>query len=221
MDLTFDLTSECLSAIGRLRALEEPVASPEAVQDRLRGLVDSYKERARKAAVPEKDAQDIAYALVALMDEVALRGPEPLRGYWINHTLQMHFFHENVAGEGFFVRLDALLSDGSRLAVLRVYHLCLLFGFQGKYGFPGGDVQLMRVAEAVRSQVERNQEVPAELSPSGEAPDEPLVRSASRNVLLWVSLGIFALALAVFVGLRVSFDHQVGDLAGRVDEIAP
>jgi hypothetical protein len=39
--------------------------------------------------------------------------------------------------------------------------------------------------------------------------------------LLWLSLGIFALALAVFVGLRVSFDQQVGDLAGRVDEIAP
>jgi len=35
-------------------------------------LVDSFKERARKAALPEKDAQDIAYALVALIDEVAL-----------------------------------------------------------------------------------------------------------------------------------------------------
>ena len=221
MDLVFDLAGECLSAIGRLRALDGPVASPETVQSQMRAFVDAFKERARRAGIPEKDIQDTAYALVALMDEVALRGPEPLRGYWINHTLQMHFFHENVAGEGFFVRLDALLSDGSRLAVLRVYHLCLLFGFQGKYGFPGGDVQLMRVAEAVRSQVERNQEVPAELSPSGEAPDEPLVRSASRNVLLWVSLGIFALALAVFVGLRGSFDHQVGDLAGRVDEIAP
>jgi type VI protein secretion system component VasF len=96
----------------------------------------------------------------------------------------------------------------------------LLFGFQGKYAFPGGDVELMRIAESVRNQMQRNQEVPSELSPAGESPDEPLVRSASRNVLLWVSLGIFALALAVFVGLRLSFDRQVGDFTSRVEETA-
>jgi Uncharacterized protein conserved in bacteria (DUF2077). len=86
---------------------------------------------------------------------------------------------------------------------------------------PGGEVELMRLAETVRNQVQHNQEVPSALSPAGEAPDEPLLRSARRNLLLWVSLGIFALALIVFVGLRISFDRQVGDLAGRVDEIAP
>jgi type VI secretion system protein ImpK len=221
MDLVSDLTSECFSAIGRLRALDEPVVSPEAAQDQLRRFVDAFKERARKAGVPEKDAHDIAYALVALMDEVALRAPEPLRGYWMDHPLQLHYFHENVAGEGFFTRLDSLLADGRRLAVLRVYQLCLLFGFQGKYGFPGGDVDLMRIAETVRNQVQRQQPEPGPLSPAGEAPDEPLVRRGGRNLLLWVSLGICALALAVFVGLRISFDHQVGDLSSRVDEIAP
>ena len=221
MDPISDLTSECFSAIGRLRLLDEPAASPEGVQAQLRGFVDSFRERARRAGVPERDTQDIAYALVALMDEVGLRAPEPLRGYWMNQPLQLHYFHENVAGEGFFTRLEGLLADGRRLAVLRVYQLCLLFGFQGKYGFPGGEVELMRVTESVRNQVQRNQEVPSALSPAGEAPDEPLVRRAGRNLLLWVSLGIFALALAVFVGLRVSFDRQVGELSSRVDEIAP
>jgi type VI secretion system protein ImpK len=221
MDLVADLTGECFSAIGRLRALDEPVAAPEAVQAQLRSFVDSFKERARKAALPEKDAQDIAYALVALIDEVALRAPEPLRGYWMSQPLQLHYFGENVAGEGFFTRLDSLLADGRRFAALRVNQLCLLFGFQGKYGFPGGDVELMRIAETVRNQVQRSQQEPSALSPAGEAPDEPLLHGTGRNLLLWVSLGIFALALAVFVGLRVSFDHQVGDLSGRVDEIAP
>jgi type VI secretion system protein ImpK len=220
MDIVSDLTSDCFSAINRLRELDEPVASPEAVHSRLRGFVETLKERARRAGLAEKDTQDIAYALVALMDEVALRAPEPLRGYWMNQPLQLHFFHENVAGEGFFTRLDTLLADGRRLNALRVYQLCLLFGFQGKYAFPGGDVELMRIVESVRNQMQRNQEVPSELSPAAEPPDEPLVRSASRNVLLWVSLGIFALALAVFVGLRLSFDRQVGDFTSRVEETA-
>ena len=221
MDVVCDLASECFSAIGRLRALDDPVASPETVQAHLRSLVDSFKEKARKAGVPDRDTQDSAYALVALMDEVALRAPEPLRSYWMNQPLQLHYFSENLAGEGFFTRLDSLLADGRRLAVLRVYQLCLLFGFQGKYGLPGGEVELMRLGETVRTQVQRDQEVPSALSPAGEAPDEPLVRAAGRSLWLWVSLAICALALTVFVGLRVSFDHQVGDLAGRVDEIAP
>ena len=221
MDLVSELTNECFGAIGRLREIDEPVANPEAVYSHLRTFVETFKERAQRAGLPEKDVQDMAYALVALMDEVALRAPEPLRGYWLNQPLQFHFFHETVAGDGFFSRLDNLLADGRRLVPLRVYQLCLLFGFQGKYGFPGGDIELMRVTESVRHQVERDQETPNELSPAGEAPDEPLVRSASRNVLLWVSLGILAAALAVFVGLRLSFDRQVGDFAGRVDEIAP
>jgi type VI protein secretion system component VasF len=38
--------------------------------------------------------------------------------------------------------------------------------------------------------------------------------------MLWVSLGVFALALAIFVGLRLSFDQQVANVAARVDKLA-
>ena len=113
------------------------------------------------------------YALVALTDEVAINTPEPLRSYWMSQPLQLHYFGENVAGEGFFARLQALLSDGRRIEVLRVYHLCLLFGFQGKYGFPGGDVELLRIADGVRNLLERNLEVPDELAPAASRPTSP------------------------------------------------
>ncbi len=55
---------------------------------------------------------------------------------------------------------------------------------------------------------------------AGDPPDEPAVRRASSNLLLWVSLGVFALAIAVFVGLRISFDQQVADVSSRVDKLA-
>ena len=221
MEPLIDLARECFGAIGCLRDLGDTIASPETVQARMRAFVDTFQERARRAGIPDRDTKDAAYALVALMDEVALRAPEPLRGFWMTNLLQFHFFNESAAGEGFFTRLDALLSDGRRPSVLRVYELCLLFGFQGRYAFPGGDVELIRIAQTVRHQVEQDLDVPGTLSPSGEAPDEPQVRNASRNILLWVSLGIFALGLAVFVGLRVSYDRQVTELGSRVDEIAP
>lgn len=219
-DLVQELTGECFGAIARLREMDEPVASPEAVHARMRGFFEAIKDRARTHGIPDRDTQDILYAMVALADEVAINTPEPLRSYWMNQPLQLHYFGENVAGEGFFAKLQALLSDGRRIEVLRVYHLCLLFGFQGKYGFPGGDADLLRITDGVRNQLERHLEVPETLSPAGDPPDEPAVRRASSNLLLWVSLGIFALALAVFVGLRISFDQQVADVTSRVDKLA-
>jgi len=221
MDQLAELTRECFSAIACLREMEDPVACPEAVQARLRLCLDTFKERSRQAGIPERDAQDASYALVALMDEVALAAPEPLRAYWMTSPLQFHYFGESAAGEGFFTRLDSLLLDGRRPGVLGVYQLCLCFGFRGKYAFPGGDLELLRLGESMRNQLPGDHEMPGTLSPAGEAPDEPLVRGAHRNLLLWVSLAILALALAVFVGLRVSFDHQLAGLDSRVDEITP
>ena len=57
------------------------------------------------------------------------------------------------------------------------------------------------------------------LSPAGDPPDEPLLRASGRNTFLWVALGMFALAITVFIGLRVSLSHQLADLAARVDQI--
>jgi type VI secretion system protein ImpK len=219
-DLVQELTGECFGAIARLREMDGPVSSPETVHARIQGYFEALKGRAHTHGIPDKDTNDIIYALVALADEVAINTPEPLRSFWMNQPLQLHYFGENVAGEGFFGRLQALLSDGRRFEVLRVYHLCLLLGFQGKYGFPGGEGELQRITEGVRNLLERNLDIPEELSPAGAPPDEPAVRRASSNLLLWVSLGIFALALAVFVGLRISFDQQVADVTTRVDKLA-
>ena len=57
------------------------------------------------------------------------------------------------------------------------------------------------------------------LSPAGEPPDEPLVRPGQRNLFLWIALGVFAVAIAVFIGLRVNLDRQVTGLADRVEEL--
>jgi type VI secretion system protein ImpK len=219
-DLIQELTGESFGAIARLRELDGPVPSPETVHARIRGFLEALKQRASSHGVPEKDTQDILYALVALIDEVAINTPEPLRSYWMNQPLQLHYFGENIAGEGFFTRLNALLADQRRIDVLRVYHLCLLFGFQGKFAFPGGDVELLRISDGVRNVLERNLEVPDSMAPAGEPPDEPQVRRGSSNLLLWVSLGVFALAIAIFVGLRLSFDQQVAEVTTRVDKLA-
>ena len=85
---------------------------------------------ARQAQYEEIDVVDMAYAVVALADEIALHKGGSIRDFWMQRPLQLHYFNENLAGEGFFHRLNAVLSDPSRNDILRVYYVCLLMGFQ-------------------------------------------------------------------------------------------
>jgi type VI secretion system protein ImpK len=146
--------------------------------------------------------------------------PDPLRGAWGSRPLQMQYFNENLAGENFFARLEALRRDRRRVDVLRVYYLCLLFGFQGRYAIRGGEMELIKIIDAVKADLQAGMEFPDQLSPAGQPPDEPLVQRGGRNPFLWVSLGLFAIAIAVFVGLRVSLDNRAGALYDRVEELS-
>jgi type VI protein secretion system component VasF len=46
-----------------------------------------------------------------------------------------------------------------------------------------------------------------------------MVQHGGRNPFLWVSLAIFAIAIAVFVGLKLSLDGKANDLNDRVEEL--
>jgi type VI secretion system protein ImpK len=219
MDLVNQITSECFNAITRLRELDSQVSSPEMVYERLTSFVDAMREKARELGMVQRDADDIAYAIAALLDEVAIDQGEPLRGFWMSRSLQLHFFQENLAGEGFFQKLQEMRRDTRRADVVRVYYQCLLLGFQGRYGIRGGEIELLRLIDQLRPEVEKHIEVPDNLSPNGEPPDEPLVRASKRNPFLWIALGVFAVAIAVFIGLRVSLDRQVNEIRDRVEQL--
>ena len=219
MDKINEITSECFVAVSQLREIDSPSISPELIHDRLQGFVESMRGRAREQGMSGRDADDMAYALVALADEVAMGKPDPLRGYWMGRPLQLTLFNDALAGEGFFTRLAELRRDPRRVDVLRVYYQCLLLGFQGKYAIRGGDLELMRLCDSLKPEIERHIEASDVLSPAGEPPDEPLLRASGKNTFLWIALGVFAVAIAVFVGLRVSLSHQIAELSARVDRI--
>jgi type VI secretion system protein ImpK len=219
MDAVDELTSECFNALNQLREYEGAINSPDLIRERVVGYLDVVKDRARELGIADRDTQDMLYALVALADEVAMTKGEPLRGAWVARPLQLQYFNENLAGEGFFARLEGLRRDRRKSDVLRVYYLCMLFGFQGRYAIRGGEIELMRIIEATRTDLLAGVEITDQLSPAGDPPDEPLVQHGGRNPLIWVSLGIFAIAIALFVGLRLSLDTKANNLADRVDEL--
>jgi type VI secretion system protein ImpK len=220
MDIVDELTSETFNALNQLREYDGPIGSPELIYERVTGYLEGIRERAKEMQIADRDVQDILYALVALADEIAMTKPEPLRGEWVGRPLQLQYFNENLAGENFFVRLEALRRDRRRIDVLRIYYLCLLFGFQGRYAIRGGELELIKIIDAVRADLQAGMDIPDQLSPAGEPPDEPLVQRGGRNPFLWVSLGVFAIAIALFVGMRISLDNRAGALYDRVEELS-
>jgi type VI secretion system protein ImpK len=219
MDKLNQVTAECFNALRQLRELDGPIRSPDMIHDRLCGFIEAMRERGRDQGMPQRDVDDIGYAIVALADEIAMGKPEPLRSFWMNKPLALQFFNDALAGEGFFTRLQQVRRDGRRTDVVRAYYQCLLFGFQGKYSIRGGELELMKIVDSLRPEIERNIEIPDVLSPAGEPPDEPMVRPGQRNLFLWIALGVFAVAIAVFIGLRVNLDRQVSGLADRVEQL--
>ena len=217
MDAIDELTQDCFNALNQLREVDA-VGSPETVHRRMAQLVDQIRERAPEIGVPERDAQDAGYALVALADEIAVSKPEPLRSMWMSRPLQYVYFNENRAGEGFFRRLQAIRGERKRRGVLRVYYLCLLFGFRGQYAIGGGELELLKLVEELRRDIEGDLEAPDDLSPRAEPPDQAITRRRDRKLFLWISLGALAAAIGLFVGMRLMLDKQVADTVDVVEQ---
>lgn len=219
MDRISDITKDCFNAIAQVREADDgSLPSPQELHARLRQYVDELLRRAAAAGLGREEANDIAYAVVALADEVVLsKGSDDVRAFWIGQPLQMHFFQENVAGEQFFVRLDALRKDPRRVELVRAYYLALLFGFQGRFRVRGGELELMGLVDALARDLRRGRTVDAEvLSPAGARPADSLGRSGRVGPLLWIAGGAVVLSLVLYLGLRVSLASGTSAVESRI-----
>ncbi len=221
MDRINEVTKECFDAIIQVRQLDDAsMPQPEALHHRLRSFVDGMFQRAAQAGFSREDANDIAYAVVALADEVVLAKSEEIRQYWIPNLLQLHYFQENVAGEAFFTRLETIRKNPRRAEALRVYYLALVFGFQGRYRVRGGELELMSLTESVHRELARGRRFESEtLSPSGERPAEKLGGAGRSGPLLWISLGAVGLALLLYLGLRITIGASAGSVVDRISAV--
>jgi type VI secretion system protein ImpK len=204
MDRLNWVTSEALHAIVQLAQQSE--REPAQLYDDTRSLLEGTRRRAAEAGYAESEQVQIAYALTALADELAMAREGPLREHWSKHPLQLQLFGDNVAGERFFDELERARQAG-RIGVLRTYYLCLLFGFCGRYA--GAETRLAEITEAVRTQLLRSLAVPEQLSPDGGRPEQGLVEVTRR--MPWPVLAAAALLLSVvlYLGCRVSLQEQL------------
>jgi len=219
VDRINEVTKDVFQGIIQVRQLDAAARpQPDLLHQRMRVFIERAMRKATEVGYSPQDAQDIGYALVAFADEVAVSRPGEVREYWLPRTLQLSFFNENQAGEGFFQRLQALVGDSVRADVLRVYYQCLLLGFQGKYRVRGGEVELASLVERVAASL-RADSASSQLSPSGARPRDG--RSGVRRALplIGASVGAVVLSLVLYSVLRFTVASSADEIATRIASI--
>ena len=220
MDRVNEVTKEVFNALAQIRRADErSQPMPEMLYQRMRSFVDRAMRRASELGFAQQDVQDIGYALVGLTDELVMSKGGELRDYWLPRSLQLQLFNTNVAGEGFFNNLQNLRHDPSRMEVLKVYYLCLLFGFQGQYRVRGGEIELASIIEDVGATLTRAGMIgEAALAPHAARPQENLGGVRSHMPLVWISIAAVVVSLGIYFGLRLSVSSQADDLVDHIQQ---
>jgi type VI secretion system protein ImpK len=161
---------------------------------------------------------DVKYALAAFADEVIYHSNWPGRTQWLNNPLQLQFFHENTAGDGFFERLDMLHAQRGRDHVTQIYFLCLALGFQGKFRL-GAQEQLAAVAEGVGNHVALSVGGSDVLAPNAERKDGGAGAVRRELPFLAIALGFFVLALLIVIVLRIIIGSSADDVAEHIRKL--
>ena len=206
------VSHEVFNALGQLRAAGQGAAPvPDVLHARLKSFVERAMRTAAELGFGQHDAHDIGYVLAALSDEVVLSlGVDTVRDFWLPRMLQLQLFNENIAGEGVFQRLEVLMSEPSRVEVLRLYYAALLFGFQGKYRMRGGELELAdtteRAAHALR-QFGALRATP--LSPSAAVVREKAVSKGRQFPIVWLSAAILLVTIGLFTVMSMVGEAQV------------
>lgn len=110
----------------------------ESFREKILEMLKSFEHQARQMQFSAEDIQDAKYAYCALIDETIVTQQDErffdLQNSWMISPLQLSLFGSQLAGYRFFEYLEEIRhKDKQRLAVLEVYHYCLLLGFHGKY----------------------------------------------------------------------------------------
>ncbi|MBZ8142863.1 type VI secretion protein [Rubrivivax gelatinosus] len=190
----------------------------QAVLDWLAGV----ERTARAQDRPAEDVQLACFAFVALVDEAVLGSALPWREHWQTRPLQFELFGEQLAGERFFEHLERLRQQGRRrLAVLEVFHLCLLLGFQGRYAFEQHEA-LGWLTLRLGDEISQWRGGRPGFAPHWQAPDH-VVHRLRRRVPPWAAaLAVAGVALLAYGALHWQLTRWTEhELAARSEVLRP
>jgi type VI secretion system protein ImpK len=177
-------------------------------QARMTRFLDDFGRNAKRKGASADDIDAAKYAFCAAVDEIILRSRFAIRDAWEMKPLQLALFGDQLAGENFFNRLEALRTRGSEhVEALEVFHMCLLLGFQGRYILEGSE-KLGYLTSRLGDEIAHLKGRRLGFAPHGERPDQVMHKLRS-DLPLWVLCSVFALISALaYIGLRTTLSSH-------------
>src|SRR6476660_10200157 len=189
-----------LDLILRLRA--GIVAPSNDLRPKVAALLEDFEKRAERYRFNHKIVQVSKFALASFVDEVVLTNNFPLRDQWEKYALQLEYFGEQLAGNKFFEKLQAMLGqiEATKDAV-EIYYVCMLLGYKGRYAVYEQEKLLATMQAAANALVKAGKIKPVELSPNWLANDQPKPPK-KRGMPVWAKLmafGWIGLAFSIYL----------------------
>lgn len=197
-----ELMHEGFFALALLREGHVPEAGGDGLRAALTAWLAGLAPAADRLGVDAEDLRLASFAFAALADEIVLGSSLPVRDAWRRRPLQLELFGEQLAGERFFEHLERLREQGPRrLALLQVFHLCLLLGFRGRYALDGAEA-LAWTTTRLGDEIARWRGGRVPLAPHAQPPDRPVHR-LRRAWPAWASAAVVCgVALLAFGALQ-------------------
>jgi type VI secretion system protein ImpK len=178
------------------------VAPSNDLRPKIAGMFDDFERRAERYRFNHKIVSVSKFGLAAFVDETVLTNNFPLRHEWEKNPLQLEYFGEQLAGNKFFEKLEAMLRQIDVTAdAVEIYYFCMLLGFKGRYAVYEQDKLLEIMQNTANALVKAGKIKPVELSPNWVANDQPKPPE-KRGMPVWAKIGALAgLGLGVIVYL--------------------
>jgi type VI secretion system protein ImpK len=188
-------------------------------QARMTRFLDDFGRNARKKGASADDIDAAKYAFCAAVDEIILRSHFSIRDAWELKPLQLALFGDQLAGENFFNRLEALRTRGSEhVEALEVFHMCLLLGFQGRYILEGSE-KLGYLTSRLGDEIAHLKGRRPGFAPHAERPDQVMHKLRS-DLPLWVLCSVFALiSVLAYIGLRTSLSSHTEQQVSAYNDV--
>ncbi len=215
-----DLVAFAGPVLDLILRLKAGIVTPSnSLRPQVAALLEEFERRAERYRFTHKIIQVSKFALASFVDETVLTNNFPLRDEWEKYPLQLEYFGEQLAGNKFFDKLQAMLKqiEATQDAV-EIYYVCMLLGFKGRYAIYEKDKLLAIMQTTANALVKVGKIRPVELSPHWLANDQP-EPPKKKGMPIWAKISaVGGLGLAFIIYL-VMFVMSSNFLQQTVDRL--
>lgn len=201
-----------------------PPARPEALRQRIQVALTDARDQAVTLGQPLTQANQAAWFVAALLDDIALNTPWGGHGEWSRQPLVTQLSGDVDAGSRFYRHLQELVAHPNRDPdLLELAYLCLGLGFRGQYRLQGatGEASITALRGQIARSLRNVDTLAAPLSPHAEGVDVPDERRRFAVPLWTVWLVAAAMIAAIYTGLSLQLGNKAEQLFASAAALPP